>query len=108
RAPDGAEAHADGGECVLAQWTTATAMLADSDAGRRQMLFPTRANLIRLAQFGCFDEARADALAHPVEIISPAIEERDGLRTIRIPAGLGYPATTLRLAAAGPKLPTRT
>ena len=107
RAPDGAEAHADGGECVLALWTTATAMLADSDAGRRQMLFPTRANLIRLAQFGCFDEARTDALAHRVEIISPAIEERDGLRTIRIPAGLGYPVTTLRLAAAGPKLPTR-
>jgi 8-oxo-dGTP pyrophosphatase MutT (NUDIX family) len=105
RAPDGAEAYADGGECVLAYWTTATAMLADDDAGRRQILVPTRANLLRLAQFGCFDEARADALAHPIEVISPVIEARDGVRMIRIPEGLGYPVTALPLAPTQPKAP---
>ncbi len=102
RVPDGAHARADGGECVRAQWTTAAAMLADADAGLHHLLFPTRANLERIAQFGSFEAARTDALAHPIEIISPAIEQRDGKRYIRIPEGLGYPRTAMPLVSARP------
>ena len=44
-----------------------------------------------------FDAIRADALAHPVEPVTPWVEEREGERFITIPDHLGYPVTEERL-----------
>lgn len=80
-------------EHVHLLWTSAAAMLAAADAGEAHIIFPTRRNLERLAQFADFDEAVAHAAAHPVETITPWIEQRDGIAHLCIPEGLGYPVT---------------
>jgi hypothetical protein len=75
-------------------------MLAEIAAGSASAIFPTVRNLERLAQFGSFAEVRAHALAHPIEVISPWIEEREGTRYLTIPDHLGYPVTAERLDLA--------
>ena len=74
-------------------WATAAQVLADADAGRAAIIFPTRRNLERLAQFDGFDAAVAQAEAIPVQTITPFTEDRDGATHLCIPAGLGYPVT---------------
>lgn len=88
------------GECEDAAWLSASEVLARIGRGEASAIFPTLRNLERLAQFGSFAEARADALAHPVEVISPWVEEVDGEKWLRIPDHLGYPVTRERLTAA--------
>lgn len=81
-------------------WATAADVLADCDAGRATIIFPTRRNLERLALYGSFAEAVAHARTHPVRTITPWIEERDGERMLCIPDDLGYPVTAQPLATA--------
>ncbi|KAI1693827.1 hypothetical protein DdX_20473 [Ditylenchus destructor] len=45
-----------------------------ADRGEARIIYPTRRNLERLAQFGSFAEAVADARAHRIEAITPWIE----------------------------------
>jgi 8-oxo-dGTP pyrophosphatase MutT (NUDIX family) len=95
RLPDDApEPQADGGESVRLFWASAAQVLADADAGRAQIIFPTRRNLERLAQFDSFAQAVAHASAHPVETVTPWIEDRGGQPHLCIPEGLGYPVTS--------------
>lgn len=94
RWPDGApEPAVDGNENSQLFWSSARDTLAAADAGRVRMIFPTRRNLERLALFNRFDDAVADARAHPIETITPWIEARDGVEHLCIPDGLGYPVT---------------
>jgi len=72
-------------------WTSASAALAAAERGEIALIFPTRRNLERLAEFASFDEARAQAEAIPVTTITPWMEERDGERWLRIPSDAGYP-----------------
>ncbi len=72
-------------------WISAHDLLDRIAAGRATAIFPTIRNLERLAQFNSVADARADAAAHPVETITPWIEEVDGIQYLRIPDGLGYP-----------------
>jgi 8-oxo-dGTP pyrophosphatase MutT (NUDIX family) len=85
------------GECTAAEWMTARDLLDRDQRGEARLIFPTRRNLERLAQHASFDEIRADALAHPIEPVTPWVEERDGERFITIPGHLGYPVTQERL-----------
>lgn len=85
------------GECAAAEWLTAEEVLARDRRGDARLIFPTRRNLERLAQHRSFDEIRADALAHPVEPVTPWVEERGGEQFITIPDDLGYPVTQERL-----------
>jgi len=87
-------------ECDSAEWVSAADVLARVAAGEASAIFPTLRNLERLAQFGSFDDAAAHAAMHPVETISPWIEEQDGEQWLRIPDHLGYPVTRERLAKA--------
>jgi 8-oxo-dGTP pyrophosphatase MutT (NUDIX family) len=75
-------------------WTTAADVLADADAGRVTVIFPTRRNLERLALFADFAAAAADARAHPVRAITPWVEMRGGADHLCIPDDLGYPVTS--------------
>jgi 8-oxo-dGTP pyrophosphatase MutT (NUDIX family) len=88
------------GECERAVWTGAAAMLDEIRAGQASAIFPTVRNLERLAQFGSYAETLDHARAHPVEIISPWIEEREGSQFLVIPDRLGYPVTAERLDRA--------
>ena len=81
------------GECEAALWIGAASLLDRIAAGQATAIFPTIRNLERLAQFASVAEARADAAAHPIETITPWIEQIDGIEYLRIPDGLGYPVT---------------
>lgn len=88
------------GECEAAEWITAAAVLDRIADGTASAIFPTIRNLERLALFASLAEARAQAAAHPLETITPWIEETDGEQWLRIPDHLGYPVTRERLHKA--------
>lgn len=100
RAPDNAEPQVDGNENVRVFWASARAVLAMADRGEAHIIFPTRRNLERLALFSRFDDAVADARAHPVRTITPWVETRGGAQHLCIPDDLGYPVTAQRLDEA--------
>jgi hypothetical protein len=85
------------GECAGALWVSAREVLNRECRGEARLIFPTRRTLERLAQHSSFDAIRADALAHPIEPISPWVEDRDGEKFITIPSHLGFPVTQERL-----------
>lgn len=85
------------GECSGAYWITAAEVLERDRRGEARLIFPTRRNLERLALHRSFEEIRADALSHPIEPVTPWVEERNGERFITIPSHLGYPVTEEKL-----------
>ncbi len=89
-APVEASEVADGTESVHAFWATASAVLADADSGRHKIIFPTRANLVRLAQFGSFAEIRVDAESHGDRLTQSRAHYREGVRWVSIDEDLGY------------------
>jgi 8-oxo-dGTP pyrophosphatase MutT (NUDIX family) len=84
-------------ECAGAFWLSAEEFLERERRGEARLIFPTRRTLERLAQHSSFAEIRADALAHPIEPVTPWVEERDGEKFITIPSHLGFPVTEERL-----------
>ncbi|HEU0043870.1 NUDIX hydrolase [Sphingomonas sp.] len=97
---DAPVASVDETENVRLLWATAAQVLADADAGRVAIIYPTRRNLERLAQFASFDEAAAQARAIPVRTITPYAEERDGRTHLCIPGDAGYPVTSEAMNSA--------
>lgn len=81
------------GECSAARWVGAAQVLALEQDGKAKLIFPTRRTLERLALHASFAAICADAKAHPIEPVSPWIEDRDGQQYITIPSHLGYPVT---------------
>lgn len=94
RAPHGQDATADATENIRLFWGDAAAIIAACDAGEGRIIYPTRRNLERLAQFADCAAAIAHAVAIPVEKVTPWLEERDGVPHLCIPAHLGYPVTS--------------
>lgn len=99
-APDAPEPRISEHEAVRAFWASAAEILAEVDAGRAHVIFPTRRNLERLARFGSIAEALDDAARHPVVRITPWVEEREGAPHVCIPEGIGYPVTSEPLETA--------
>lgn len=91
---DAPEPVVDDTENTRVFWATAQGVLDDADAGRVRIIFPTRRNLERLARFGSFVEAVADAEAHEILTVTPWTEVRDGVEQLCIPEDLGYPVTS--------------
>jgi 8-oxo-dGTP pyrophosphatase MutT (NUDIX family) len=101
RLPEGSpDPVVDATENTRVFWRTAQGVLDDADAGRVRIIFPTRRNLERLAQFGSFAEAVAHARAHPIRTVTPWIEQRGGHDHLCIPDDLGYPITSEALQNA--------
>ena len=90
--------HPQAGECEAAEWLSAAEVLDRIAHGKASAIFPTVRNLERLARFDSIAAARADALAHPIETITPWIADHDGEPHLFIPDGLGYPVTREPLA----------
>ncbi|HXH16435.1 MAG TPA: NUDIX domain-containing protein [Sphingomonas sp.] len=84
----------DATENVRLFWATAAEVLAEADAGRATIIFPTRRNLERLAGFADFATAVADASTYPIRTVTPWTEQRDGIEHLCIPDDLGYPVTS--------------
>ncbi|WP_420143142.1 NUDIX hydrolase [Sphingobium sp.] len=93
RAPQGQMASVDSTENVRLMWRSAADTLAMADRGEAQIIFPTRRNLERLAQYDSHDALVTHAMAHPVRKIRPWREERGGEMHLCIPDDAGYPVT---------------
>lgn len=100
RAPEGAAPQVDGSENVRLCWITAQGALDLADRGEAMVIYPTRRNLERLAQFDGFESAMAHARRFPIEPITPFVESRGGVDWLCIPEGLGYPITAERMDRA--------
>lgn len=103
QAPQMAMPTPDGSETVAALWMNTAELLADADAGRRRLMFPTRRNLERLATLPDLACARAHAASIPVCRIQPFIEHREDGDWICIPEDVGYPITSERMATRAPR-----
>lgn len=94
------ELEIDDTETTHLFWTTAAGALEAADRGEISVIFPTRRNLERLALFGSFEEARAQADAIPVKTITPWMEDRNGEKWLRILSDAGYPVDGEPLSSA--------
>ena len=83
----------DATENTQLMWLSAAEALDRAGRGELSVIFPTRRNLERIAQFASFTEARDHAEAIPVRTIVPQQEERDGMPGLSIPDDCGYPVT---------------
>lgn len=97
---DAPQASVDATENVRLVWASAQDVLDDADAEKLAVIFPTRRNLERLAQFASYDEAAAHARDTPLRTVTPWPETRDGVHYLCIPDDLGYPVTAERLDGA--------
>ncbi|HBZ69722.1 MAG TPA: NUDIX hydrolase [Deltaproteobacteria bacterium] len=90
RAPSDQVAVHDGHELVGAHWLTPAEALADADAGRRSIIFPTRMNLAKLGRSRSAEDAIAAARTHPVVTVLPRLDWGAKGAVLRIPAEAGY------------------
>ena len=72
-------------------WASARDSLAMADAGEIAIIFPTRRNLERLAQYDSFAATCQAARQTPQPTITPQIVMQAGEPWLTIPEGLGYP-----------------
>ncbi|MEM8825577.1 MAG: NUDIX hydrolase, partial [Pseudomonadota bacterium] len=100
RVKDDLGASHDGTEAVSSLWTTAVDALASADRGEGKVIFPTRRNLERLAQFDDAEAVVKHARAHEPRLIAPEIRDIDGRPHLTIPDDLGYPVTAEALEGA--------
>jgi 8-oxo-dGTP pyrophosphatase MutT (NUDIX family) len=91
RAPDGADAACDGRETVAIEWVSPGKILRRTGAGT--VPFPTRVNLMRLAESRDVAGALAAARARPRFTVLPQPVRQDGRLTVVIPAEAGYGVT---------------
>jgi 8-oxo-dGTP pyrophosphatase MutT (NUDIX family) len=90
RAPDGAVARPDGGECVDARWLTPAGALALHAEDQLALVFPTIKHLERLAETRSVDDTLAAARARTVEPVQPKVAIRDGHPRVLMPGDPGY------------------
>ncbi len=81
-------------------WASANEVLSMAEEDRVKIIFPTRRNLERLAQFDSISDIMRHAAEHPVTKILPRVETRDEGLFLCIPDGIGYPVTSELLDTA--------
>jgi 8-oxo-dGTP pyrophosphatase MutT (NUDIX family) len=99
-APADQAALHDGGETVDSIWIRPEAALVEANAGTRPIVFPTRLNLMLLAQTPSVEAAVAAARAREVVAVQPEIEDRGGDKAVCIPAAAGYPINEVPVTVA--------
>lgn len=90
-APHGHAGHHDGRESVDSVWIAPDQAIVDRK--RWNIIFPTKLNLMKLAQSKTVDTALAAARAAPPLTVEPWVEEGDGGPILRIRADAGYEQT---------------
>jgi 8-oxo-dGTP pyrophosphatase MutT (NUDIX family) len=90
RAPDGARATPDGGECVDARWLRPRDALAACERDELLLVFPTIKQLEQLRQSGSVADVLDAAAARPVEPIQPRVVVREGVAEVVLPGEPGY------------------
>ena len=90
RAPEGAVARPDGGECVDARWLTPNAALAAHARDELALVFPTIKHLELLSETPSIEGTLAAARGRPVEPVMPKVAMRDGSAEVLLPGDPGY------------------
>jgi 8-oxo-dGTP pyrophosphatase MutT (NUDIX family) len=93
RAPEGARAIPDGGECVDARWLRPGDALAACDRDELLLVFPTIKQLQELARFDSVADALEAARGRTVEPIQPRVVVREGVAEVLLPGEPGYDDT---------------
>ncbi|HEX4112640.1 MAG TPA: NUDIX domain-containing protein [Stellaceae bacterium] len=96
-APAGQEAIHDGRETLECFWLSPRGAIAEADAGRALLMFPTRLNLMKLARARSAAEALERAGREPVVTVQPVMTIESGERIVRIAGDSGYELTEMRL-----------
>ena len=89
-APSDQVAAHDGEESVDSLWITPPQAIADAQAKRRMIIFPTLRNLIKLARSHSVAEAIERARREPVVTVLPTVGRGASGPVIRIPEEAGY------------------
>ena len=90
RAPDGARATPDGGECVDARWIRPADALAAGERGELMLVFPTIKHLEQLTEHPSVGDALEAARNRTVEPIQPRVVARDGGAELLLPGDPGF------------------
>jgi len=104
RAPVDHVALHDGSESTDSEWLRPERAVADAESGKRTVVFPTRMNLLKLAQYKTVDEAMATARATSVVTVQPEPLDHPKGRTLRIPVEAGYPGSLFLVEDGGAKV----
>jgi len=89
-APEDQVAVHDGREGVDSLWIRPADALAEAEAGRRTIIFPTLLNVQKLGRSASVAEALAAARREPVVTVLPRVFETATGSVLRIPAEAGY------------------
>ncbi len=100
KTPPGQQAREDGNEATEAFWAAPREILASCDAGERKAIFPTRRNVELLNVSETVDGVLDFAARRRIDVIMPALLERDGAHYLTIPDDMGYPITEESLETA--------
>jgi 8-oxo-dGTP pyrophosphatase MutT (NUDIX family) len=90
RAPEGAVARPDGGECVDARWLTPGGALAEHARDELALVFPTIKHLELLSETPSVEDTLAAARSRPVEPVIPKVAMRNGSPEVLLPGEPGY------------------
>jgi 8-oxo-dGTP pyrophosphatase MutT (NUDIX family) len=80
----------DGRESVDSIWITPRQVLADADANKATVIFPTRMNVQKLGRATNVADALAAAKAERIVTVQPEVGQTPAGRVLRIPIEAGY------------------
>ncbi len=89
----------DGGESVDSVWVRPQDALAAAERGDRTIIFPTKLNLMKLAESASVAEAFERARRTPIVTVLPEVDTSSGTPRLRIPPEAGYAVTETTLEA---------
>lgn len=91
----------DGEESTDSAWLEPDRAIAEADAGRLNIVFPTRMNLLKLGRSTSVDEALARTREAAVVTVQPELEPHAKGRLMHIPASADYGASTFIVGPDG-------
>jgi 8-oxo-dGTP pyrophosphatase MutT (NUDIX family) len=100
-APEQVAARHDGTESVDSVWIRPADALADGEAGRRTVVFPTRMNLAKLGRDDSVRAALETARNTTVVTVMPKVRKVEGGRLMQIPLEAGYGVSEILVTYAG-------
>jgi len=92
-APEDQAAVHDGRESVDSVWITPQAAVAEAEAGRRTIIFPTLQNVKKLGRARTVAEALGAARREPIVTVLPRVVRTERGTLFRIPPEAGYEFT---------------
>lgn len=81
----------DGREMVDSIWLAPKESIAQGEAGKREVIFPTKMNLAMIADCADMEQALSEARARPVVTVEPKLDKSGAQPVLRIPKEAGYP-----------------